>query len=104
NLTHHMYAANGIVMNNKVFEGLDEDMQELLIKKAKEFDDWTFEEISVEEEEAIQTMADAGVTVNDQVDIDAFKAASASIYDTYTGWSDDLVERCQAQLEEIRAK
>lgn len=104
NLTHHMYAANGIVMNNGVFEGLDEDMQELLIKKAKEFDDWTFEEISAEEEEAVQTMKEDGVIINDNVDIDAFKEASASIYDTYKGWSDDLVERCQSTLADIRNK
>lgn len=104
NLTHHMYAANGIVMNNKVFEGLDEDMQKLLVEKAKEFDEWTFGAISAEEKEAILTMQEAGVTVNDRVDIDAFKAASENIYDTYQGWSDDLVDRCKAKLAEIRGE
>lgn len=104
NLTHHMYAANGIIMNNNIFEGLDADMQELLLKKAKEFDEWTFEEISAAEAEAIKAMADSGVTVNEDVDIEAFKAASASIYDTYEGWSDDLVERCQETLAEIRGE
>lgn len=104
NLTHHMYAANGIIMSNSLYESLDTDMQELLTKKAKEFDDWTFDEISREEKEAIQTMKDGGVTVNDNVDIEAFKEASSSIYDTYEGWSDSLVEDCKAQMEEIRSK
>lgn len=102
NLTHHMYAANGIVMNNQIFEGLDADMQDLLVKKAKEFDEWTFEAISLEEKEAIQTMQDDGVIVNDDVDIEAFKAASEKIYDTYEGWSDGLVEKCKNELAEIR--
>lgn len=104
NMTHHMYAANGIVMNNAVFEGLDDDMKELLLKKAKEFDQWTFEEISQEEQDAAQTMVEDGVTINDQVDIEAFKAASESIYDTYQGWSDGLVDKCKETLAEIRSK
>lgn len=104
NLTHHMYAANGIIMNNAVFEGLDADMQELLIQKAKEFDEWTFESVSAAEKEAIQAMAEAGVTVNEDVDLEAFKAASESIYETYQGWSADLVEKCKAKLSEIRSK
>lgn len=104
NLTHHMYAANGIIMNNAVFEGLDADMQELLVQKAKEFDEWTFEAVSATEKEAIQAMADAGVTVNEDVDIEAFKAASESIYETYQGWSADLVDRCKAKLAEIRGE
>ena len=99
-----MYAANGIIMNNAVFEGLDADMQELLIQKAKEFDEWTFESVSAAEKEAIQAMAEAGVTVNEDVDLEAFKAASESIYETYQGWSADLVEKCKAKLSEIRSK
>ena len=41
---------------------------------------------------------------NDQVDIEAFKEASESIYSTYEGWSDDLVEKCQKTLAEIRGE
>ena len=79
-------------------------MQELLVQKAKEFDEWTFEAVSAAEKEAVQAMSDAGVTVNEDVDIEAFKAASESIYETYQGWSADLVDRCKAKLAEIRGE
>ena len=104
NMTSHMYAANGIVMSNKVFEKLDKDLQDILVDTAKEFDEWTFTEVSAEEKEAAEKMKEDGVTINDQVDIEAFKEASESIYSTYEGWSDDLVEKCQKTLAEIRGE
>ena len=51
-----------------------------------------------------EKMKEDGVTINDQVDIEAFKEASESIYSTYEGWSDDLVEKCQKTLAEIRGE
>lgn len=104
NMTYHMYASNGIVMNNGIFESLDEDLQELLLKKAKEFDSWTLEEVSADEQADVEALAEAGVTVNTDVDLEAFKAASESIYDTYQGWSDGLVDKCKAKLSEIRGE
>ena len=70
----------------------------------QEFDEWTFTEVSAEEKEAAEKMKEDGVTINDQVDIEAFKEASESIYSTYEGWSDDLVEKCQKTLAEIRGE
>ena len=52
----------------------------------------------------IRDRKEDGVTINDQVDIEAFKEASESIYSTYEGWSDDLVEKCQKTLAEIRGE
>ena len=104
NMTSHMYAANGIVMSNKVFEKLDKDLQDILVDTAKEFDEWTFTEVSAEEKEAAEKMKEDGVTINDQVDIEAFKEASESIYSTYEGWSDDLGEKFQKTLAEIRGE
>ena len=89
NMTSHMYAANGIVMSNKVFEKLDKDLQDILVDTAKEFDEWTFTEVSAEEKEAAEKMKEDGVTINDQVDIEAFKEASEDVYKRQVyGWQE----------------
>ena len=90
--------------DDKLYEKLDKDLQDILVDTAKEFDEWTFTEVSAEEKEAAEKMKEDGVTINDQVDIEAFKEASESIYSTYEGWSDDLVEKCQKTLAEIRGE
>ena len=86
------YARNYVIPKKLGIEATPKNLNDLKLQKKRE------------EKEAAEKMKEDGVTINDQVDIEAFKEASESIYSTYEGWSDDLVEKCQKTLAEIRGE
>lgn len=104
NITNHFYAANGLAMNAKIFDSLDADLQEILVKDAQDFSKYCTEMVAAEEEEVLQSMVDDnGVTVNRDVDIDAMKAAAQQVFEVH-GWSQELIDEANAALAEIRGE
>lgn len=101
NITNHFYASNGLIMSGSVFDSLDQDLQELLVEKANEFDQYNTEMVVAEEEEVLQKMEEAGVTINRNVDIESMKVAKDYVLKNH-GWSQDLIDEAQAALDSIR--
>ncbi len=101
NITNHFYAVNGLIMNNAVFESLDEDLQQLLVDKANEFDVYNTEMVVAEEDEVLKKMEAEGVTINRDVDIEAMKVAKEYVLKNH-GWRQELIDEADAALESIR--
>ena len=104
NITNHFYAVNGLVMNAKIFDSLDADLQQILLDDAADFVEYSTKMVADEEEEVLQQMVeDNGVTVNRDVDVEAMKAAAQKVFEVL-GWSQELIDEANAALAEIRGE
>ena len=104
NITNHFYAVNGLVMNAKIFDSLDADLQQILLDDAADFVEYSTKMVADEEEEVLQQMVDDnGVTVNRDVDIEAMKAAAQKVFEVH-GWSQELIDEANAALAEVRGE
>ena len=104
NITNHFYAVNGLVMNAKIFDSLDADLQQILLDDAADFVEYSTKMVADEEEEVLQQMVeDNGVTVNRDVDVEAMKAAAQKVFEVH-GWSQKLIDEANAALAEVRGE
>lgn len=82
-LTGHQITISWYVMSAQVFDSLSEQDQNYLMTSAKAAADY-FNSINGDANaEALQTLKDKGTTIVEDVDIAAFKAATASVYDKF---------------------
>lgn len=104
NITNHFYAVNGLVMNAKIFDSLDADLQQILLDDAADFVEYSTKMVADEEEEVLQQMVeDNGVTVNRDVDVEAMKAAAQKVFEVH-GWSQELIDEANAALAKVRGE
>ena len=104
NITNHFYAVNGLVMNAKIFDSLDADLQQILLDDAADFVEYSTKMVADEEEEVLQQMVEYnGVTVNRDVDVEAMKAAAQKVFEVH-GWSQELIDEANAALAEVRGE
>ena len=104
NITNHFYAVNGLVMNAKIFDSLDADLQQILLDDAADFVEYSTKMVADEEEEVLQQMVeDNGVTVNRDVDVEAMKAVAQKVFEVH-GWSQELIDEANAALAEVRGE
>lgn len=96
-LDRHSYSTAVITMSLDVFNGLDEATQEIFLQSAQEAAE--FERAWVAEQVADQLAAikEHGVTVVEDPDVDSFRAAVQSVYESYPQYS-EYIARIQAQL------
>lgn len=78
--TKHMYTAEPILINKSKLESLPEEYQEVLIDTATELQEEHAEMVENEEAEHWETMEENGMKIT-EVDREAFKEASESVYD-----------------------
>lgn len=99
-LTGHQITISWYVMSASVFDSLSEQDQNYLMTSAKTAADYFNSINGAANEEALQTLKDKGVTVVEDVDIAAFKEATASVYEkfNYTG----VREEVYAQMDALR--
>lgn len=101
-LTSHFIAPGGLEMSSKVFDGLSENQQKILVEEAREFAKRSTDAILEAEKSIRKKMEDAGVTFN-EVDLDDFRRATEVVYTKFPEWSDGLYERIQKILADYRA-
>lgn len=95
-LTGHVYAATALLMNNDYYNGLPEDLQELLTEASEEFRDQQRELAQQQDTEFMEKLEEEGMQINDLTDEqrDAFREAAAPVYEKYEGQiGADLIDR-----------
>jgi TRAP-type transport system periplasmic protein len=80
-LTGHVYTP-AYVTAGAAFARLPEDVQEILTQAAKDTQDFVYETAARMDNELVDVIKEAGTEVN-EVDKDAFIAASKSVYDLF---------------------
>jgi len=97
-ITGHVYTPAYVVVSDKAFAKLPEDIQKTLIEVAQDTQGFVYETAANLETDLLQKLKDGGITVN-EADKDAFIAASKPIYDDFASSVDggaDLVSKVQA--------
>lgn len=98
-LTAHFRGFTGLMMNADVFATLPEDIQAIMAEEATSTGAFMTDLMLNSEEEWITLLEAEGVTFNRDVDLAAFQAATADVYNQFPDWSDDLYEQVRAILD-----
>lgn len=84
-LTRHFTAQLGLIMSQKLFDGIPADQQKILLDTVDEWSIKCCKAVERDESEWQKKLVEQGVEVN-EADLDAFTDACKAVYDT-PGWS-----------------
>ena len=99
-MTGHFKAFVGLVMNSDLYAGMPQEVQDALSSSAIEAGEYMTDLVIASEEEYASLLEQEGVTIVRDVNEDAFRDATAGVYDAFPAWSSDLRERVNAALAE----
>ena len=96
-MTRHAYASALITMSLDVFNKLPADVQSIFLQSAQEAAEYERSWVADNESQQLQELKDNGMEVEENPDLDSFKAAVKSVYDSYPQYADYLT-RIQSEL------
>jgi tripartite ATP-independent transporter DctP family solute receptor len=95
-LTGHFYSPAALLISDQVFEGLTEAQQQAVVDAAIEGAHYERELVAEMEAEMIEILKEEGMQIVEDVDISAFQAATAEIYEKYNSqFGAELLEQIQ---------
>jgi TRAP-type C4-dicarboxylate transport system substrate-binding protein len=89
-LTSHMIGWDPVVMSETVYRSMPEDLQKIVLEEAEAAAALMTKLKRQEEAEIVPKYHAAEITVIEDVDREAFRRATASVYDTYPGFTPGL--------------
>lgn len=98
-MTSHFIAFTGPIINEEVYQSMDAELQEIVNVSAIEAGDFMANLVMQSQEQVRSDLEAAGVTFVDDVDVEAFRAATADVYTKFPGWSDGLYDNVRAILD-----
>ncbi len=90
-MTHHGYAAVTLVMNSRKFDKLSPEYQQIFLDCAKEAAKFQRELNYTEDQKLLTEMQNAGLEINDDVDLDLFVEATKAVRDEFVKEHGDTV-------------
>jgi tripartite ATP-independent transporter DctP family solute receptor len=99
-LTGHFKGFTGLVIGIDFFDSLPPDLREILSEEAVAAGVFMTELIQSSEDEWIAKFEAEGVEVNREIDTEAFRQATAEVYDRFPQWSDGLYARVRQILDD----
>ncbi len=96
-LDGHSYATAIITMSLDVFNSLDEATQVIFVEAAQEAAEFERAWVAEQVADQLQAIKEHGVEVVEEPDIDSFREAVASVYESYPQYA-EYIARIQAQL------
>ena len=97
-MTRHSYSTAIITMSLDKYNELPEDVQAVFKDAAQQAAEFERAWVADNEATQMQEMKDNGMEVNEEPDLDAFKAAVQSVYDAYPEYAENL-----ARIQEAAA-
>ena len=91
-LTRHSYATAIITMSLDTFNELPEDVQVIFKEAAQEAAEFERAWCAENESSQLQAMKDNGMEVDENPDLDSFKAAVQPVYEAYPQYADTLAK------------
>ncbi|MDD3165147.1 MAG: hypothetical protein PHS97_04755, partial [Oscillospiraceae bacterium] len=105
-LTNHLIATRWLFMPQDVYESIPEKYQTIINACALECGEWEQTSCAADEDAQKKMLAESGVTWN-EVDLDAFTAACAPVYEwivTEYGADPELHQNLVTLIQDYRAK
>jgi tripartite ATP-independent transporter DctP family solute receptor len=97
-LTAHMIAWDPVVMSETAYQSMPADLQKIILEEAGAAAELMTKLKTQEEQDILPKFRGAGVTVIEDVDRDAFRRATAPIYDRYRGFTPGIKVTVQGLL------
>ena len=94
-MTGHFTAWVNFIISEDFFRTLPEDLQDLLLTEGHRAGEEMTRLTLEKQDEYIAQFEEAGVTIVDDVDVAAFQAATASVYDAFPQWTPGLHKTIQ---------
>ena len=98
-LTGHFKGFTGLVINADYFRSLPEDIRRILSEEATSAGVFMTDMMLSSEEEWIAKFEAEGVAINRVVDVEAFREATAVVYERFPDWSEGLYDRVRRILD-----
>lgn len=98
-MTGHFTAFTGPIMNQDVYESMGAELQQIVTDAAVEAGTYMAELVGASQEQFRSDLEAAGVTFVDDVDVSAFRDATAVVYTAFPDWSDGLYDRVRDILD-----
>ena len=99
-LTGHFTAYVGLVMNEKIFESLSPDLQKILIEESVKAGEAMTATTIENDKKLIEDLKKQGVTVVSDVNVKAFRDATAPVYSAFPKWTPGLYPRIRKILDQ----
>ncbi|MDM7480793.1 TRAP transporter substrate-binding protein [Halomonas sp.] len=99
-MTRHIYAPATFIMSLPAWNGLDENVQPIIMEAAQQASAYAREQNAVMEAEQLVDLREAGMEINDSPDMEAFQAAVAPVYEKYGQQFGDYLPRIQEALNQ----
>ena len=98
-MTGHFYAWIGLMMNDELFAGMPEDLQQILHQSALDAGDFLTELVQARQSEFIETFEAEGITFIQDVDREGMREATLSVYEEFPEWTPGLLETVRGILD-----
>ncbi len=98
-MTRHIYAPAIFIMSLPAWNGLQEEVQEIVLDAASEASTYAREQNAIMEAEQLAELAEAGMEINESPDIAAFQEAVAPVYEKYGDQFGDYLQRIQEEVK-----
>lgn len=94
-LSSHVIQNQAILINNRIFNKMPEDLQNILVEATIDAGEWNNQQVVENAERCIQLLKDEGMIVIDDVDRDAFREKSVPLILEEWGdtWAEGLYEK-----------
>ena len=99
-MTGHFTAFTGPIINEDLYQSMPEDLRAILTDAAVEAGNYMADLVNAQQGEFRANLEAQGVTFVEDVDVDAFREATASVYQAFPDWSEGLHDRIRALLDE----
>ena len=96
-LTAHMNHISYWIGSVEFFNSIDPELKEIFVRAGKEAGEYKNELLAKEEEATLKLFEEAGVTIITDIDRDAFRKASESVYAKF--WSLELYESLRKEMK-----
>lgn len=97
-LTGHMIAWDPVITSDAYFKGLPADVQKIRLEVGSDAAEHMSKLKLQEEDEMVKRYEGAGVTVIRDVDKEAFRKATAKVYDNYEGWTPGIRDKVRGLI------
>ena len=87
-------------MNEDLFRAMPEDLQAIMIDATADAGDYMIGLVNNGQTALMEELRAKGVTIVEDVDRQAFRKATASVYTQFPDWSEELYETVNAILSE----
>lgn len=98
-LDRHSYSSAIITMSLDAFNKLDADTQQIFLDDAQAAAEYERQWVADQEADQLQAMKDNGMEVDEDPDLDSFKEAVQSVYDSYKDQYGEYVDKINAAIE-----